>query len=159
FYALCGWPSRFVSLATMAWLLRVGEWSFLAFAWQRLSFAVIPRPGWSVLSAMLLVAANERLAMAGEWVVGGAAAKALAYARVFWGLGRLVGKVGGGGWPLVGAATSMHPLVGGWAFAGAAFAWLTGPREAIKNPTAVMVGVILALPGLWWALLLNAGTL
>jgi len=142
----------------LAWILRILEWFLLAFAWQRLSMAVIPRRGWAILSAMLLIAANERASMAGEWIVGGAEAKAFAYALVFLALWRLARNDWTRVWLLLGCATSMHPLVGGWAFAGAAFAWLTGPREALRNSTPVMIGVILALPGLWWGMALNAGT-
>jgi hypothetical protein len=158
FYVLVGWLSRFVSLSALAWIVRGSTWFLLAFAWQRLSFAVVPRRWWAVVTAALLVAANERASMAGEWIVGGAEAKGIAYALVFLALSRLIRNDWNRVWPLLGVAVSMHPLVGGWAFAAMALVWLSGPREPVQRPVPFLAGVLLALPGLWWALLLNAGT-
>ena len=158
FYVLVGWLSRFVSLNAMAWIVRGSTWFLLAAAWQRLSFVLIPRRGWAVLSAVLLVTVNERANMAGEWIVGGAEAKGLAYVLVFLALWRLVRNDWRWVWPLLGAATSMHPLVGGWAFAAMGVVWLTGPRDAAARPISIVAGVLLAVPGLWYALALNAGT-
>ena len=158
FYVLVGWLARFVSLWALAWIVRGCTWVLLAFAWQRLSFAVVPRRGWAVLSAALLVAANERSSMAGEWIVGGAEAKGLAYVLVFIALWRLFRNDWNRVWPLLGGAVSMHPLVGGWAFAAMALVWLSGPREPVRSPLPFLAGALLAIPGLWWALLLNVGT-
>ena len=158
FYVAFGWLSRLVSLTAAAWIIRGCTWSLLAVAWQRLSYAVIPRRGWAVLSAGLLVAMNERANMGGEWIVGGAEAKGLAYALVFFALWRLVRNDWNRVWPLLGCAVSMHPLVGGWALAGVGLVWLSGPREPAQHPLPILAGSLLALPGLWWALALNAGT-
>ena len=158
FYVLVGWLGRFVSFSAMAWIVRGCTWLLLAFAWQRLSFAVVPRRWWAVVSAALLVAANERASMAGEWIVGGAEAKGLAYVLIFLALWRLIRNDWNRVWPLLGGAVSMHPLVGGWAFGAMALVWLSGPREPVRSPLPFLAGVLLAIPGLWWALLLNVGT-
>jgi uncharacterized protein DUF6798 len=159
FYILFGWLGRWVSLSVMAWVIRGCTWSLLALAWRRLSAAVLPRPGWAVLSAVLFVGANNRCNMAGEWVVGGAEAKGLAYVLVFLALERLARNDWGKVWPFLGGATSLHVLVGGWALVAAGGAWLLGnvdrPRERFWTP--FLLGGCLAAPGLWWALRLNAG--
>jgi uncharacterized protein DUF6798 len=158
FYILFGWMSRFVSLDALAWIVRGCSWVLLAVAWQRLSSYVVPRRGWAVLSALLLVALNERAAMAGEWIVGGAEAKGFAYALVVLALWRLVRNDWIWVWPILGAAVSLHPLVGGWASVAMGILWLTGPRDNVLSPFPIAAGVILALPGLWGALALNART-
>jgi len=158
FYILFGWMSRCVSLDAMAWIVRGSTWGLLAVAWQRLSSHVLPRRGWALLSALLFVMLNERAAMAGEWIVGGAEAKGVAYALVVLALWRLVQNDWTWVWPILGAATSMHPLVGGWAFVAMGIVWLTGRRNDVRSPIPIAAGAVLALPGLWWALALNART-
>jgi hypothetical protein len=156
FYILFGWLSRFVSFNATAWIVRGCAWVLLAVGWQRLSSYVLPYRGASVLSALLFVALNERAAMAGEWIVGGAEAKGFAYALVVLALWRLVRNDWIWVWPILGAATSMHPLVGGWAFAAMGIVSLAGPRNQLRHPIPIATGVVLALPGLWFALALNA---
>src|SRR4051812_33122965 len=43
FYWTFGWLTRFCSLAATAWIGRVITWLFLAWSWQRLSWAIVPR--------------------------------------------------------------------------------------------------------------------
>ena len=44
-----------VSDATaLAWTGRLITWWLLAWSWRRLSFAVLPRPGWSILTAAIV---------------------------------------------------------------------------------------------------------
>ncbi len=125
-----GWVTRWLSLPATAWLGRILAWTLLAFAWQRLSWRLVPRPLAAVLSAALFVVLNEWAHLAGEWIVGGVEAKCFAYGFVLLALAELVGEPAGlsrrdkpGGslhwrwnrmWILLGAATALHPVVGGW---------------------------------------------
>ena len=63
-------------------------WALLAWSWQRLSYAVLPRRWWSLLSGSL-ASMLDRSAMAGEWIMG-VEAKGFAYPLVFLGLEALV---------------------------------------------------------------------
>jgi hypothetical protein len=124
FYWLAGWPSLWLSLPVYAWAGRLATWWLLAWGWQRLSFAVVPRPWLAVLSAGLFVCLQERCQMAGEWVIGGFEAKGLAYALVFFGLAAMVRNRSSAALALWGAASSLHVLVGGWTVVAAGWAWL-----------------------------------
>ena len=116
-------------------------------------------PLYSVLSAALLVALNDRFQMAGEWIVGGVEAKGFAYVLVMLGLEALVRNRWG--WSLValGAAAAFHVIVGGWAVVAWAVAWLCAD-ERPPLPTLVLpalVGGLLSLGGLWPAVELTRG--
>ncbi len=161
FYATCGWLSRFLSLRTMAMTGRVITWALLAFAWRRLSWSLLPVAGAAVVSAALFVALNENFHMAGEWVVGGFESKGLAYARSFAALAELVRERWNATWILLGAASALHVLVGGWATIAVAFCWMTSsadrPRLKAMLP-GLAVGGLLSLWGLLPGLALNVGT-
>ncbi|HEY4311485.1 MAG TPA: DUF6798 domain-containing protein [Pirellulales bacterium] len=160
FYLTCGWLSRFMSMPTMAWTGRVLTWALLAIAWRRLSWSLLPTFGAAVVSAALFVATNENFHMAGEWVVGGFEAKGFAYALVFAALAELVRGRWNLTWVLLGAASALHVLVGGWVAVAVAFCWLTigadRPRLTSMLP-GLVAGGLLALPGLVPGLLLNVG--
>src|SRR6188472_4037674 len=44
FIWLFGWLTRWLSLAATTWVGRIVEWAFVAWAWQRLSWRLVPRP-------------------------------------------------------------------------------------------------------------------
>jgi len=160
FYWTFGWLTRLAPLAVVAWIGRFVTWGVLAWSWQRLSWAVIPKPFVSLLTACGFLLFNGRFHMAGEWVVGGVEAKGTAYALVFFALAAMLRRRWNGAWILLGLATAFHPLVGGWSLVAAGFAWLACGR--LRPPLAGMwpamtAGLILALPGLIPALLLNRG--
>ena len=58
--------------------------------------------------------------MAGEWMIGGLEAKGLAYVFVLLALGALARGRWRAVWPLLGAASAFHVLVGGWSVVAAA---------------------------------------
>jgi hypothetical protein len=159
FYWTVGWLTRWMPLAQVAWCGRIATWVLLAWAWRRLSFALIPAAFYSVLSAALFLVLNDRMHMAGEWVIGGVEAKGFAYVLVFVGLERLVR----GRWKAAilafGAASALHVIIGAWAVVAVAFVWITSrdrPSIASLVP-ALALGLLLALPGLLPALSLTWG--
>lgn len=155
-----GWLASVFSLPTAAWCGRLLAWGTLAWSWQRLSRAVVPRPWASVLTAGLWLALVERAAMAGEWIVGGVEAKCLAYSLVVLGLESLVRQRWNYALALMGLATSFHVLVGGWSLVALGAAWLSCGRyrpavESLWRGGAA--AILLALPGLIPAVLLTGG--
>ena len=123
FYASTGWLTRFVSLASFAWIGRVLVWTATAFAWQRLSHHVTPTRWWSVFSALFFLLLNDRFHLAGEWVVGGLEAKSVATVFVVFALGQMVRRDWKLVWPLLGIASAFHALVGGWCVIACGIAW------------------------------------
>ncbi|HET9233359.1 MAG TPA: DUF6798 domain-containing protein [Candidatus Eisenbacteria bacterium] len=158
FYVLTGWIACLLPLDTTAWIVRGSIWLLLAAAWQRFSFSVLPRRGAAVVSAALFLALLDRGNMAGEWIVGGAEAKGFAYALVLVGLERLARDDARRALPAFGLATSFHPLVGGWALVAGTVASATVVTERRRLFLPLLVSILFALPGLWGAMRLNAGT-
>lgn len=149
FYFTFGWLSLFLPLPVLAWTGRVVTWALLAAGWCFFARRLGLR-GWTlVLSAILFAAFQERLAMAGEWVIGGVEAKGFAYAIVLFGLGMLAAGRWRASLVLLGLATAFHVLVGGWSLVAIVLVWLMNGRQPhwkIVWPAAVTAG-ILALPG------------
>jgi hypothetical protein len=160
FYWTVGWLTLYVSLPAVAWIGRITTWLLLAWGWRRLSFALVPRPLYAVLSAALWLCFLSRGHMAGEWVVGGIEAKCLAYVLVFFGLAELVSGRWSATWLLFGAASAFHVIVGGWCVVAGGVAWLCAGKNRpplMHMVPALVAGGLLALPGLVTALLLNHG--
>jgi hypothetical protein len=160
FYWTFGWLSLWLSLPALAWTGRVITWASLAWGWQRLSTAVVPRRWFSVLSAGLVAGLIERFNMAGEWVFGGVEGKGFAYALVFFALAAIVNNRWNRGWILLGAASAFHVLVGGWMTLAVGLAWLMLGRQRprlVSMLPGLVVGLLLSLPGLIPALLANQG--
>jgi len=160
FYWTFGWLTIPLALPAVAWMGRLLAWGLLAWSWRRLSFAVIPRPLVSVLTAAVFVWLIARYHLAGEWVVGGVEAKGFAYALVFLGLEALVRSRWNRAWLLLGGASALHVLVGGWSVLAAVVAWLFAgearPRFRSMLP-GLAGGFLLSLLGLVPALLLSVG--
>jgi hypothetical protein len=161
FYSTFGWLSLWFSLPVLAWVGRILTWGLLAAAWHRLSVAAVPRRWFSLLSAGLLIVLLDRCQMAGEWVVGGVEAKGFAYVLVFLGLAELIDGRWNRVWPLLGAASAFHILVGGWSVVAAAVAWLLASQDRprlLSMAPALILGFLFSLPGLIPSLMLNWGT-
>lgn len=155
-----GWLSLLLPLPAVAWFGRLVTWGLMAWAWWRLSFALVPRRWFSVLTAALFVCLMERFHMAGEWVIGGVEAKGFAYVLVFLALEALVRNRWNRVWLLLGAASAFHVLVGGWSAVAASVAWLAlgNQRPPLKSMwLALLGGFLLSLPGLIPSLALNWG--
>ncbi len=191
-----GWLSLWLGPVALAWTGRATVWLLLAWAWRRLSFAVVPRPWYSVLTAALFACLMERCHMAGEWVIGGVEAKGFAYVFVLLAIESLARNRWNRAIILFGAASAFHVLVGGWGAVAAGLAWLwlrfsrsndawtRAPRLAgptvqgslLDKPAVaptymqglsvpplkslwpgIVVGALLALPGVWPSLMLDRG--
>jgi hypothetical protein len=98
--------------------------------------------------------------MAGEWIVGGVEAKGFAYVLVFLALEALVRGQWSVALLLAGAASAFHVLVGGWTVVTIGVAWILAGQERPKLERlwpAAAGGLLLSLPGLIPAILLNRG--
>jgi uncharacterized protein DUF6798 len=160
FYVALGWLSRWLPLDQFAWCGRIATWILLAWAWRRLSWTIVPRPGWAFVSGFLFLSLNAGYQLAGEWVVGGFEAKPIAYVLVFLALAELARDRWNAALALLGAASAFHVLVGGWAAAATGCCWLLmgAERPPLKRLwPGLLGGLLLALPGLWPALALDAG--
>jgi hypothetical protein len=157
-----GWLTKYCSLESTAWIGRVAAWLMLAWAWQRLSVAIVPQQLFAILSAGLMCLFLRWFHMAGEWVVGGVEAKVFAYFFLLLGLECLVRRRWTPAWLLMGSAAAFHVLVGGWGCVVLGGVWLC-ERKAADTPRliamlpAVLGGFILSLPGLIPAIQLNQG--
>ncbi len=145
-----GWVSLLMGPTAMAWTGRLLTWALLAWAWRRMSVAVLPRPGWAVLAGVLFAAGTDWCHMAGEWLIGGVEAKGFAYVLVLLGLEALVRGRWRAVWVLLGGAAFFHVLVGGWAVVAAAVAWARSPdRPGVRSMLpGLLAGFVLSLPGL-----------
>ncbi len=114
FFFLWGWTCRLLSPEAATWLGRLACWALLAWGWCRLGRSVGLSALGTVLAAALLVAGNAWGNLSQEWIVGGLEAKSPAYGLVLWGFSAALGRRWGAAWLLLGAATALHPLVGGW---------------------------------------------
>jgi hypothetical protein len=160
FYFSLGWLAVVLPPVVAVWAGRLITWGLLAWSWQRLSRAVVPRRWASIWTAALFVCLTEHGHMAGEWVVGGVEAKGFAYVLTFLGLEALARGLMHRVWPLLGAAAAFHVLVGGWAVVAAMLAWIllgkTRPRLRPMIPW-LLLGLVLSLPGLLPSLALTRG--
>lgn len=160
FYVTCGWLAKLLPLPAASWCGRFAAWTLLAAGWWRLSRAIVPRPGWAVFSAACFVILSHWTTMAGEWAIGGFEAKPIAYGLVLLALGEVVRAKWNVAWILLGAASAMHVLVGGWTAIAAAGAWFAAARRrpSLRSMLpGLVIGGLLALPGLVPALLLARG--
>lgn len=162
FYWTFGWLTLWLPLPAVAWTGRLLTWGLLAWAWRRLSTTLVAVPLAPVLSAGLFVALLDHGSMAGEWVVGGVEAKGFAFILGLLGIEAVVRDRWNRAWIWLGLASAFHVLVGGWLVATAGFAWLMmrcGKEDRPVNARlwALLLGGVLALPGLIPAILLTRG--
>ena len=152
-----GWLTMYFSLDAVAWIGRCAAWLLLAFAWRRLSWALLPRPLISLWTMALFLVFQEHGTAAQEWIVRGVEAKCFAYAFVILGLEQLVRGRWHWVWPLLGIGAAFHVLVGGWAVVAALFAW-AATKERMSLVTmlpSLIAGGLLSLPGLIPSLMLS----
>lgn len=139
FYLLFGPLAASLPLEQAAWVGRWLGWLALAIGFRAAIAPLVAGGMERILAAAIFSLALRGTTMAGEWLIGGCEAKVFSWAL-------LLGALGGwfrGAWPramlLAGAATAVHPLVGGWgaiAMAGAAACVRIGlvPQAAAEGP-------------------------
>lgn len=160
FSIAAGWLGLLMPPAAMAWTLRLVMWALLAWSWQRLSAAVVPRAWAAPITAALFVFLLQHFSMAGEWVVGGAESKCVAYALVFLALAAMAEGYWNRMWLLLGVATAFHVLAGGWSAVAAGAVWIAANRKSrlqLSAWLAPLAAIVIALPGLLPPLLMNRG--
>jgi hypothetical protein len=163
FYITFGWATQHLTLTQFAWAGRLLSWMLLAGGWYALVRATLgdaaQRRGWyAVLAAALFVFTNQWCQPAGEWVVGGFEAKGIAYACVFFALAAATRERWNVAAVMLGLATAMHALVGGWAALAVGFAALAlGPSRPRIRATlpGLIASVTLAMCGIWPAVQLS----
>lgn len=144
-------------LEQAAWIGRIAGWLALA-----VGFVHAARGTLGALESRLLAAAVFSLALrhttaAGEWMIGGCEAKVFAWAVVLWAAGDIARGRWAAAWVALGIATALHPLVGGWGMIALAIERFAWGRPFRMPPVACAVGILLALVGLWPAMMLSFG--
>lgn len=114
FYNTLGQLTRVFDLPRAVWIARWIIWLAMAAGWVKLSRTLFACFGLSVLTAGTMVVLTRWFHLAGEWVVGGAEAKGLAFACVFFAIGLACRRQWKWTWVWGGAAAAFHVLVGGW---------------------------------------------
>jgi hypothetical protein len=114
FYVTLGQLTRCLPLELATWVGRGVVWLAIASGWTALG-STWRWPWWQVAyGAALFVVLTRWFHLSGEWVIGGAEAKGLAFAALFW----AVALAQQGRWPaaflLGGVSAGFHVLVGGW---------------------------------------------
>lgn len=168
FYLLMGPLAAGLTLDEAAWVGRVLGWLAVAVGFRHAVLPLLPgRTAAAGVWQRLVAAAVFSLALrhttaAGEWVLGGCEAKVFAWALVLGGLGEWLRDRFAAAWCLLGAATAVHPIVGGWALVATSLARLVTPPllKPVSNlglaAALVITGCLLAATGVLPALSLNA---
>ena len=161
FYWTTGWLTKWMSLASVAWIGRLLTWSLLAISWHRFVSCLVPKRGYGLFSAAMAVCLWEQFHLAGEWVVGGFEAKGFALALLFVALRCVAQKRWATAFIWLGATSAFHVLVGGWgvvALTVTLFArWRSDQPNLGRVAMGVIIGGLLALPGLGPAIWLMMG--
>jgi len=129
FYTLFGWPTLFFSLETTAWIGRIVGWMLVAIGMQRLTRRLIKTKYACLAVAIIWIAAVEYGNLAGEWVIGGIEAKVPAYGFILLAIADLLDRRWNRVWVLLGIASAIHVLSGGWSVIAASIAWWISERN------------------------------
>jgi hypothetical protein len=177
FYLLMGPLAAAVSLEQAAWIGRWLGWLALACGFRWATMPLLAKAWPRILAAALFSLALRHTTAAGEWVIGGCESKVFAWALVL----AAVGEIGRGrlawAWLALGAATALHPIVGGWGLAALIMSWWLlpdSPEHAVMRSSnrsqpfssgvlrqvqvvLVSAGLLIAAAGVVPALGLSAG--
>ncbi|TWU44084.1 hypothetical protein Q31b_16190 [Novipirellula aureliae] len=161
FYALFGWPTLFFSLETTAWMGRIVGWLLIAVGVQRLTRQLLDVRYACLAVAILWIAGVEYGNLAGEWVIGGIEAKVPAYGFVLLAMAEMVDRRWNRVWVLLGTASAIHVLSGGWSVIAASIAWwITERKRSSRHPfftRYLFLGGAIALFGVVPAVWLTIG--
>ena len=154
FYGILGWLLLYLPMEAVAWIGRGLTCGLLAFGWVRLSTSLTPQPGMAFIAVVAMLGLNTFFQLSGEWVAGGFEAKGLAYGLIFLALAELTRNRWNRAWILLGIASVLHVVVGGWACVAATIGWFLLGRRS-DRPTlrsqlwAIALGFFISLLGLW----------
>ncbi|MFM8805007.1 MAG: DUF6798 domain-containing protein, partial [Planctomycetia bacterium] len=170
FYRLFGPLAATVSLERTAWVGRWLGWAALACGFRHATVPLLAGAWPRVLAAAVFSLALRHTTAAGEWVIGGCEAKVFAWALVLAAVGEIARSRFPRAWLALGAATALHPIVGGWGLVALLMSWFKLPWRAgdsdrasplgagsVGNGVLVMAGLLLAAAGIVPALGLSAG--
>jgi hypothetical protein len=169
FYLTLGQLTRWLPLDAAAGVGRWGVWAAMAVGWCALArcFDLTSFRAW--LGAALLVVTTRWCHLSGEWVVGGAEAKGLAFGAIFLAVAAACRGRWGTAFLGAGIGAGFHVLAGGWTvvclmLAGATRWWRfnslsrTTLQEVRHVGTGLLLGGLFSLPGLIPALTLSAAS-
>ena len=172
FYLLMGPLTAAVTLERAAWIGRWLGWLALAVGFRHAVVPLLATGTARVLAAALMALLLGHTTAAGEWVFGGCEAKVFAWALVLAAIGEIERDRLRISWLLLGCATAVHPVVGGWglvALVATVASFRTAGHSAVAADTAglpdrwavtvvvLVVGLLLAAAGVVPALGLSAG--
>jgi len=174
FYLLMGPLAAALPLEQAAWVGRWLGWLALASTFRHAVVRLLPGAWSRILAAAIFSLALRHTTAAGEWVIGGCESKVFSWALVLFAVGEIARSWFATAWLAAGAATALHPIVGGWAFVALVMTWcggfvryrsdgdLGGRSVAPKNTllasvVLVAAGLLLAAAGVVPALGLSAG--
>ena len=144
-------------LADAAWIGRIVGWLALALGFVHAARATLSSTESRLLAAAVFSLALRHTTAAGEWMIGGCEAKVFAWAGVLWAAGEIARDRWAAAWVTLGAATAVHPLVGGWGMIALVIEQLVFARRLAMPLVPLGVGIALALIGTWPAFMLSYG--
>lgn len=135
-----------IPLAWFGWIGRLASWTGIAYLLIRLGRRYELAPGPAAAAVALWLLGNQAL-LGSDWMFGTFEAKTIADLLV---LGALLAATADRiPWAmvLVGAATSLHPGLGGWAAFATVAALLANPRTRTPALRSLPLAVVFAAPG------------
>ena len=128
FYAVMGPILAACGLESGAWVGRWLGWLALAIGFRHAVVPLLSTAVGRLLAAALFALALRHTTAAGEWVIGGCEAKVFSWALVLEALGEIGRARFAAAVFLMGGATALHPIVGGWGLVACGLVWWRGRR-------------------------------
>ena len=128
FYAVMGPILAACGLESGAWVGRWLGWLALAIGFRHAVVPLLSTAVGRLLAAALFALALRHTTAAGEWVIGGCEAKVFSWALVLAALGEIGRARFAAAVFLMGGATALHPIVGGWGLVACGLVWWRGRR-------------------------------
>ena len=128
FYAVMGPILAACGLESGAWVGRWLGWLALAMGFRHAVVPLLSTAVGRLLAAALFALALRHTTAAGEWVIGGCEAKVFSWALVLEALGEIGRARFAVAVFLLGGATALHPIVGGWGLVACGLVWWRGRR-------------------------------
>lgn len=136
FYAVMGPILAACGLESGAWVGRWLGWLALAIGFRHAVVPLLSTAVGRLLAAALFALALRHTTAAGEWVIGGCEAKVFSWALVLAALGEIGRARFAAAVFLMGGATALHPIVGGWGLVACGLVWWRGRRAGGMSSVA-----------------------